>query len=223
MDPEDVRRDAGPEDLQGDVDPEDVRRDWAERSGRFSPSYYADIGPNEVSETLGRVLGHYLDDGAAVLEVGCGCGRHLAHLRDRGFEDLAGVDINDEAFDVMADHYPRLAEVGNFRTGAIEDVLPEFDDGAFDAVYSVETLQHVHPDDEWVFEELVRVTDDLLVTAENEGNGPRRGRGEATVSYVDDEFPLYHRDWKAVFTDLGLAQLLREPTSRDTVRVFRTV
>jgi hypothetical protein len=43
------------------------------------------------------------------------------------------------------------------------------------------------------------------------------------VSVVDDEFPLFHRDWKAVFTGLGLAQLLVEPTDRDTVRVFRVV
>ena len=205
------------------MEPDDVRQDWAERSGRFSPEYYAQIGPNEVSETLVEVLTHYVDDGAAILEVGCGCGRHLAHLRDHGFENLAGIDINDESFDVMAEHYPRLAETGTFHAGAVEDLVPEMADGEFDVVYSVETLQHVHPDDEWVFEELARVTDDLLVTAENEGNSPERGRGNAVVSYVDDEFPLYHRDWKRVFTDLGLAQLIREPTSRDTIRVFRVL
>jgi hypothetical protein len=75
-----------------------------------------------------------------------------------------------------------------------------------------------------VFEELKRVTDDLLVTAENEGNSPHRGRGDERVSVVDDgkgEFPLYHREWKAVFSELGLAQLLVKSTTRDTIRVFR--
>ena len=206
-----------------DMDPEDNRREWAERSEEYSPEYYAEIGPNEVSETLADAFDYYLDDGASILEIGCGSGRHLAHLRDRGFENLAGVDINPDSFEVMTERYPRLAETGTFLTGAVEDLLPEYDDGAFDAVYSVETLQHIHPDDEWVFEELTRVTDDLLVTAENEGNSPQRGRGEAEVSRVNDEFPLYHRDWKAVFTDLGCAQLLCEPTSRDTIRVFRVL
>ncbi|MFC6904956.1 class I SAM-dependent methyltransferase [Halalkalicoccus tibetensis] len=205
------------------MDPDDVRRDWAERSGRFSPAYYARIGPNEVSETLASVLAHYVDEGAAILEVGCGSGRHLAHLREQGFENLAGIDINDDSFDVMAEQYLRLAETGTFHVGALEELVPEFEDGAFDVVYSVETLQHVHPDDEWVFDELARVSSDLLITAENEGNGPDRGRTDAAVSYVDDEFPLYHRDWKRVFTDRGLAQLIREPTSRDTIRVFRTI
>jgi 2-polyprenyl-3-methyl-5-hydroxy-6-metoxy-1,4-benzoquinol methylase len=205
------------------MDPDENRRDWAERSGQFSPAYYADIGPNEVSETLVTVFEHYVDEAAAVLEVGCSSGRHLESLRRAGYENLTGIDLNPDAFEVMDERYPRLAETGTFHTGAVEDLLPELDDGSFDVVYSVETLQHVHPDDEWVFAELVRVTDDFLVTAENEGNSPQRGRGEETVSYVNDEFPLFHRNWKAVFTGLGLAQLLVEPTNRDTIRVFRAV
>jgi len=205
------------------MDPDDVRRDWAERSGKYSPSYYAELGPNEVSETLADVLGHYAHQDAAILELGCGSGRHLDHLRSQGYENLTGIDINEEAFEVMAEHYPRLAETGTFLTGAIEDRLSEFDDDAFDVVYTVETLQHIHPEDTWVFEEVARVTGDLLVTAENEGNSPQRGRGDAEVSYVDDEFPLYHRNWKQVFSDIGLAQLLREPTARDTIRVFRAL
>lgn len=205
------------------MDPEDVRQDWAERSGRYSPQYYADLGPNGVSETLAGILSHYAHDEAPILEVGCGSGRHLAHLLDNGFENLTGIDINDEAFEVMAEQYPRLAETGTFHTSALEDALLDIPDGEFDVVYSVETLQHIHPDDEWVFEELVRITDDLLITAENEGNSPERGREGTDVSYVDDEFPLYHRNWKQVFTDLGLAELICEPTARDTIRAFRVL
>lgn len=205
------------------MDPEDVRQDWAERSGRFSPAYYAQLGPNEVSDTLVDVLSHYVTESASILEVGCGSGRHLAHLRDHGFENLTGIDINEESFTVMDEHYPGLAEIGTFHSGALEDVIPEFEDEEFDAIYSVETLQHIHPEDTWVFEELGRVTGDLLVTAENEGNSPERGQEESDVSYVDDEFPLYHRNWKSVFSDLGFAQLICEPTSRDTIRAFRKV
>jgi len=205
------------------MDPEDVRRDWADRSGRFSPNYYAEIGPNEVSETIGEVIGHYAIEDAEILEVGCGCGRHLEHLRRQGFENLTGIDINPDAFEVMGDHYPELVETGTFLDGALEDHLPEMPDDAFDAIYTVETLQHVHPDDAWVFDEFQRLTTDLLVTAENEGNGPNRGQGETDVSYVDDEFPLYHRNWKQVFSERGFAQLIREPTDRDTIRVFRVL
>ncbi|WP_135805469.1 class I SAM-dependent methyltransferase [Halorussus marinus] len=205
------------------MDPEDNHRYWADRTEEFSPEYYAQIGPNEVSETLASVLDHYVEEDAAILEVGCSSGRHLAHLLDRGFENLTGIDINDESFDVMAEYFPAVADAGEFHTGPIEELLPTFDDAAFDVVYSVETLQHVHPENTDVFEDLARVTGDLLVTAENEGNSPRRGREGAEVSCVRDDFPLYHRNWKEVFSELGLAQLLCDPGKRDTVRVFRTL
>jgi SAM-dependent methyltransferase len=203
------------------MDPEENRRGWAERSGDYSPEYYADIGQNEVSDAIATVLDYYVTTDAAILEVGCSSGRHLEQLRQAGYENLTGIDINDESFDVMDERYPTLAETGTFHHGAIEDLVPDFEDGEFDVVYSVETLQHIHPDNEWVFEDLVRVTDDLLITAENEGNSPERGREGEEVSVVNDEFPLYHRNWKAVFTRLGMAQLTTKPTNRDTVRVFR--
>ncbi|UIO98837.1 class I SAM-dependent methyltransferase [Halobaculum sp. CBA1158] len=205
------------------MDPEEVRADWADREGEFSPRYYAAKGPDETSESIRAAVEFYAGDDARVLEVGCGSGRHLERLRRDGLDRLAGVDINDESFDVMGEFFPDLADVGTFHTGAIEAVLPEFDDDAFDVVYSVETLQHVHPDDTWVFEEVVRVCSDLLITVENEGNGARRGRDGNEVSYVNGEFPLYHRDWKAVFSELGTVQVTREPSDRDTFRAFRIV
>ncbi|MFC7071335.1 class I SAM-dependent methyltransferase [Halobaculum lipolyticum] len=203
------------------MNPDEVRDDWAEREGEFSPIYYAEKGPDDTSESILSAVEFYVGTDARVLEVGCGSGRHLEHLRRNGIDDLAGIDINDESFDVMAEYFPALADSGEFHVGAIEDVLPEFDDDAFDAVYSVETLQHVHPDDTWVFEELVRVAGDLIVTVENEGNGAKRGREGAEVSYVNDEFPLYHRNWKDVFSALGGVQVVKEPTKRDTIRAFK--
>jgi SAM-dependent methyltransferase len=203
------------------MDPEDVREDWAERSGRFSPEYYAQLGPNGVSETLAGVFDHYVDGDAAILEVGCGCGRHLAHLRDQGYGDLTGIDVNDESFAVMGEAYPALANTGTFHTTSLEAFVSDVPDDAFDVVYSVETLQHIHPEESWVFEDVARISADLVITAENEGNSPERGRSDTKISHVDEDFPLYHRAWKEVFTDLGLAQLVREPTKRDTIRVFR--
>jgi SAM-dependent methyltransferase len=201
------------------MDAEDNRRGWEDRSGEFSPGYYAELGPNKVSRSLVTALEYYVDEDAAVLELGCSSGRHLAHLREAGFGNLTGIDINDEAFDVMADSYPSLSEGGTFHAGAIEDVLPEFDDDQFDVVYSVETLQHVHPDDEAVFGEIARVTGDVLIITENEGSDPP-SEGE-DVSYVNDEFPLYYRDWGQVFSDLGFTQVVCKPSKRDTIRVFR--
>lgn len=193
----------------------EVHRQWAERSGEYSPDYYAYYGPNGTSDLIRRTLDSLSDPEPSVLELGCSSGRHLAHLREHGYRDLSGIEINAEALDVMAENYPDLADEGTFYVDAIESVLPGFEDGRFDVVYSVETLQHIHTDNEWVFADIARVTDDLLVTVENEGDG------EESVNYVKNEFPLYYRDWRTVFGALGFDHVDSESLDRDTFRAFR--
>ena len=206
-----------------------MRREWAERTGEYSPEYYAYYGPDETSETIRQLLDRFVERDAAVLELGCSSGRHLSHLHDEGYGNLAGIEVNGDAFDVMEEHYPDLAAAGTFYHDPIETVVGDFEDGQFDVVYSVETLQHLHPDVEWVFEELARITGDLLVTAENEGQGEDVGAPEdgsnrtagARVNFVDEGVPLYYRDWSRVFTELGFVEVARSSSTRDTVRAFR--
>ncbi len=195
------------------MDAEEIRTEWTERSGEYSPDYYAYYGADEVSEAIRERIERAVGPDASVLELGCSSGRHLAHLHDAGFRDLWGVEINETAGEVMRETYPDLASDGSFRFEAIEDVVDGFDEDRFDAVFSVETLQHIHPDDDWVFAEVARIADDLVVTAEIEA--------EAEVTYVRESFPLYHRDWRATFTDLGLEEVGSAEVSRDTVRAFR--
>jgi SAM-dependent methyltransferase len=199
-----------------DVDADAVRDAWHERSGEFSPAYYAYYGPDETSELVfDRLAG--LDRDAAILELGCGSGRHLAHLYERGFRDLAGIEINQDARAVIREHYPDLARVGRFRFDAIETVLPGIETDAVDAVFAVETLQHIHPDDEWVFAEVARIAAEAVVTAEIET--PADGGDAAAM--VDDELPIYYRDWGSIFTGLGLVETEVATTDRDVVRTFR--
>lgn len=205
------------------MDSDDVRRQWAERAGEYSPEYYAYYGPDETSELIHTILDRFVDQDAPILELGCSSGRHLSHLYEHGFENLTGIDVNDDAFDVMEDVYPDLAAHGTFYLDAIEDIVGSFDDGRFDAVYSVETLQHLHPDAEWVFAELSRITDDLLITVENEGETDHQRSAEPDVNYVKDDVPLYYRNWNHVFTGLGFVEVDVRSGKRDTVRTFRSV
>jgi len=208
------------------VDSNDVRREWAERSGEFSPAYYAHYGADETSESVADILTEYVDCEASVLELGSSSGRHLEHLRASGFEDLSGIELNEDAFDVMADQYPALYDSGSFYVDAIENVVEDFADDAFDAVYSVETLQHIHPDAEWVFAEVARTTGELLVTVESESPEADAEREECEDgpdrNYVRDEFPLYYRDWADIFTNLGFEQVVRRDGRRGTIRAFRS-
>ena len=205
------------------MDSSEVRRQWVGRSGEFSPEYYAYYGPDETSAALCDLLDERVGTDASVLELGCSAGRHLAHLHEAGFEDLTGVDLNPNAFEVLADTYPDLDDAGAFHAAAIEEFVTDVADDRFDAVYSVETLQHVHPDDAWVFEELTRVAEDLLVTVEVEGSEDDRAGEAPAVNYVDEGVPLFYRDWNAVFTDRGAAELESRTIDRDTLRAFRPV
>ena len=204
------------------MDSTEVRHQWETRSGEYSPEYYAHYGPDETSEAVCDTLGRCIDRDGSILELGCSSGRHLSYLREQGFEDLTGVELNGDAFDVMAEVYPDLAASGTFYHDAIEDVVRGFDDDRFDAVYSVETLQHIHPDADWVFEELVRITDGLLITVENENEGKLTGGSDGDVNYVTDDVPLYYRDWNRVFTELGFTEIEATVGKRDTMRAFRS-
>ena len=202
------------------MDADTVLQGWHDRSGEYSPDYYAYYGPNETSELINDRLDAVVDPDAAILELGCSSGRHLAHLHDHGYQNLWGIDINGDALDVMRQTYPDLASAGTFHFDAIENVITDFDDGQFDVVFSVETLQHIHQDNAWVFEEVARVAGDLLITVELERDDGRASVGPP-VTYVNDDFPLYYRNWRHIFTDLGFVEKESEKRGRDTFRLFR--
>lgn len=199
------------------MDADAVLRSWLHRSGEFSPEYYAYYGPNETSETIRSYLDRTVGPDASVLELGCSAGRHLAHLHENGFTDLSGIDVNEDAEAVMADSYPDLAEAGTFYFDSIESVVTEFADRAFDAVFSVQTLQHIHPDNAWVFPEIARITGDVLITVEQDGTAST----DPSVTYINDEFPLYRRPWRPIFEEEGFEHRESIEFDRDALHAFR--
>lgn len=201
------------------LDGTEVSRRWRERSGDYSPTFYAEMGPDSGSESLRVVLDEHTELDAAILELGCSVGRHLSHLHDHSYTNLHGLEINTEALDCMAETYPDLAAAGTFYLGAMEQLVPTFEDGQFDVVYTYETLELVHPDYEWLFAEFVRISDGLVVTVENEGQ-----EAYATVDFAVeelDDFPIYYRKYSRIFTDLGLEEVFSKEEDMDVLRVFQ--
>ena len=205
------------------VDSQTVRRYWAARSGQFSPEYYAHYGPNDASEYIRRQFETHLTRDTPILELGCSSGRHLAHLHEHGFENLVGIDVNEDAFAVMADAYPELRKTGSFHNTSIEEVIEEFETDRFGGVFSVQTLQHLHPDACWVFDELARITREVLITVEIEHSIHSEASDPGEVNYVDEECPLYYRDWEAIFTQRGFIELEVKDKDHEKTRVFQAV
>lgn len=87
---------------------------------------------------------YFTDDGASVLDVGCGAGR-VSHLLDeRGF-DVTGVDVSEQLVTEARSRFPDI----EFRIGDVRDT--SFESNAFEyAVFSFYGLDYVLPKSERV-------------------------------------------------------------------------
>ena len=145
--------------------------------------------------------------------MGCNAGRNLDCLYQGGFKQLEAIEINTAAIDLLNEQFPEMAQDIHVYNGPIEEVVPDLPAGSYDLVFSMAVLEHVHTDSEWVFEKVVDVVNDYLVTIEDERCLSSR------------HFP---RNYQAVFEGLGLEQVRQVEDLSETglpsgfvARVFR--
>jgi SAM-dependent methyltransferase len=87
-------------------------------------------------QTIEPLFQKYLPKAGRILEAGCGTGRWVFYLRDRGY-DICGVDLAPSAIE-LAKAYDSTAPVG------IDDVCSlSFPDGHFQAVVSLGVIEHL--------------------------------------------------------------------------------
>jgi len=111
---------------------------------------------------LARIAG-WIADGSRVLDLGCGDGTLLAHLRDAQQARTIGVEISDQ-------HVIECARKGvNVIQQNLEDGLALFEDGQFDTVVLSQTLQAVH-NTERILLEMARVGREGIVSFPNFGH-----------------------------------------------------
>ena len=128
---------------------------------------------------------------AKILEIGSGVGRNLAVLKFAGYENLTGVELSQASIDTMRDLMPIL----NFtpvHQGPAEEVLYSMAPDSFDLVFTMAVLEHLPPESEHVFEQIVKITKTYLLTIEDE------------VCVSSRHFP---RNYKRVFEPLGLKEI----------------
>jgi 2-polyprenyl-3-methyl-5-hydroxy-6-metoxy-1,4-benzoquinol methylase len=88
------------------------------------------------------MLWKYLPQGGRVLDAACGCGYGSRIIFNAGFS-VVGVDRSDEAEEYS--HYFDGGKTWDFRRTDLFGI-----EGQFDAVVTLETIEHIKEDKEWV-------------------------------------------------------------------------
>ncbi len=154
-------------------------------------------GPLEASRSrrskfLKNLLNKYVTSNSNILEIGCNVGRNLNELFSSGFKNLSGIEISKKALELMKHHYPEMVKGSRMYNKPVESVIKDFKDGEFDVVFTMAVLQHIHPDSEFIFPEMVRTTKKFIITIEDEKQSSWR------------HFP---RNYKKVFETIGMKQV----------------
>lgn len=154
------------------------------------PQYY--LQGEERSKFLVDLVKKYAEPQSSILEIGCNVGRNLNYLFLAGFEHLAGIEISEEAASLLKQSYPEMARQAKIINEPAEQALRKLGDNAFDITFTMAVLEHIHPESEFIFFEMVRINKGFLITIED----------ERSISWR--HFP---RNYRKVFESLGLRQV----------------
>lgn len=97
-----------------------------------------------ISDDVIITLKHLNDKNARILEAGCGLGRIVRFLKDKGYKNVAGIELSKDSVDWLHQHQPDL-EV------ACGDVLDmPYPDNSVDVMLSYGVIEHFYYDGPWV-------------------------------------------------------------------------
>jgi SAM-dependent methyltransferase len=171
---------------------------WRDPDAQNRPEEY--LAHSGRSQFLVGFIGPYVRPESAILEIGCNVGRNLAHLHDAGYQRLTGIEINTDALALLRASYPDMAASATLINAPVEDAIRDIPDASIDLVFTMAVLEHIHPDSEWLFDDIVRVSRGTVVTIEDEQGVSRHHTP---------------RDYGQVFESRGLRQVAHRSIDAD--------
>ncbi|MFQ5646279.1 MAG: class I SAM-dependent methyltransferase [bacterium] len=105
---------------------------------------------------------------AAILEIGCNCGRSLKYLHDKGYRNLTGIEIGEEAVNLMKEIFPEVYQSSKIIVGNAVEELKKHESKAYDLVFCHSVLVNIK--DNSIFSELTRVCRGYILNTESEGS-----------------------------------------------------
>ena len=113
------------------------------------------------------LIAQLVPQGSRVLDLGCGTGEFLAHLRDHRECSGYGIEINDANVLACTQRGVNVIQLN------LEEGLALFDDQSFDVVLQLDTLQHLR-NTEKMLRETARVGRIGIVSFPNFAHWPNR-------------------------------------------------
>ncbi|WP_163583359.1 class I SAM-dependent methyltransferase [Gracilibacillus saliphilus] len=165
----------------------------------------------ERSSYLLSYVEKYIQPNERVLEIGCNVGRNLHHLYQNDYKELTGIEISQEAVEQLHKVYPELAENTDIIHAPVEAVLKHMEKDHYDLVFTMAVLEHIHPDSEWIFNHIARITKSYLLTLEAE---------------TDEHWRIFPRNYRDIFEGLGFKQVEQSTGEsiklpKYTLRIFK--
>ena len=159
-------------------------------------------------KVFSNILNGHIDKNSPILELGSNAGANLNYLSKRGYTNLSGIEINSQAILQIKQSFPELnATIFN---SSLEDKLISIPDNSYDLIFSMAVLLHIHPDSNFIFDEISRISRRYVCTIEGENN------------YCPWCFP---RNYKRVFERRGFEQafMIESMPSKPsyTMRLFK--
>ncbi len=178
----------------------DVNKIDSSSLGCNNPLLYA-CKPITIVKFLHNFWSPEITTDMSILELGCNSGSNINHLRNLGYTNLTGIDINESAILKMQYLFPETFEKADLYIGSLEEILLTFPDKSFDVTFSIAVLEHIHPDTiHEVCKQTKRITKKYIVTCED----------EAEILRKDRVFP---RNYKLIFKHIGCKQIKCIPTT----------
>ena len=116
-----------------------------------------------------EIIARLVPQGARVLDLGCGTGELLAHLRDHKGCQGYGIEIDDAGVLACVQRGIDVIQLN------LEEGLAMFDDNSFDVVLQLDTMQHLR-NTEKMLRETARVGRIGIVSFPNFAHWPNRLR-----------------------------------------------
>ena len=185
-------------------DSERCRRYWATRTSEGDDNRPADYAekPLAIVDLLHEFWSPEVTSNDEVLELGCNVGANLERLRQLGYHNLRGVEINANALAELPHHFPELAREAQLMQGSFEELLPTLESGSVDVVLTMAVLLHLHPQSDFVFDEMVRIARRYVCVVEAES---------ATLAYI------FARNYGRVFARRGWREIRARHITPDSL------